>query len=89
MNKIWTEAEEKILTEKYPRYGMCCLEHLPNKTKRQVENKVKMLGIGIEGVHKSKGGVKQQVKWVEGYKEHNQARDEVYVQERTYGRYPR
>jgi len=46
---VWTEEEDQVIRDKYPRYGQCCLEHLPGKTKSQLANRVYQLGVKLEG----------------------------------------
>ncbi len=43
--KIWTDEEIELIKEKYPRYGTCCLEHFPGKTKEQLQSKATALGL--------------------------------------------
>lgn len=47
----WTEKEDQIIRDKYPRYGQCCMEHLPGRTLGAVQRRASTLGVGLEGVN--------------------------------------
>lgn len=50
--KVWTEAEDNIIREKYPRYGQCIMEHLPGRTLEATRQRAYQLDVHIEGITK-------------------------------------
>ena len=46
----WTEEEDQIIRDKYPRYGSCCQEHLPRRTIMAIQKRALYLGVACESV---------------------------------------
>ena len=50
----WTPAEHAVIREHYPSGGApACMEHLPGRTRRAVENRAAYLGITINDERRS------------------------------------